>query len=260
MTALSAVLVVAGLATVGGALVAVTGRDVRRSLAGLVVSMAAASLVADPLPTPTSTGARIVAALLGGYLLSVALRAGPTLTRGSRAGRPAELLAAVAAFVIGFGSSGLGAAALGPPVAQGVGFALLVLAIGPVVRATDIYRLGVGLALLLTGTALVRVGLAGTPSPFEELALAGLTVSLLGSLAMLCASAASATGGLIVEDVPDKKARFDAHPNVMAQREVRRRPSATRTDAPSAGHRRLERQRDEPASGNPGKHDPKRRP
>ena len=238
MTAPSALVLVAGLATVGGALVAVTGRDVRHALTGLVVSMAAASLVVDPLPSPAGIGTRIVAVLLGGYLLSIALRAGSTVARGSLAGRSAESFAAAAAFVVGFGSSGLGATALGPPVAQGVGFALLVLAIGPVVRATDIYRLGVGLALLLTGAALVRVGLAGTPGPLEQLAMAGLTVGLLGSVAILRAGAASASGALTIEDGSATKTRFDAHPIVAAETKVGRPRSVARTSVHPAGHRR----------------------
>ena len=255
MTALTAVLVLAGLATVGGALVAVTGRDVRRALAGLVVSMAAASLIADPPPTLTAVAARIVATLLGGYLLFSALRAGPTLTRGSLAGRPAELLAATAACVIGFGSSGLGAPALGPPLAQGVGFALLVLAIGPILRAADVFRLGVGLALLLSGVALVRVSLAGTPGPLEQLTLAGLTVSLLGGIGLLCAGAVSQTGSLVMEDLPGKKAHFDAHPIVATDGASGRHRPASRMDARTGAHRLADPGHDRPGSPDAAGHD-----
>ena len=158
---MSGLLAIAAVATVAGALVAVTGRDARIALVGLVVALAAAPFLADPLPGPAALGARVVAALLGGYLLFVVLRETTAVTRGSLVGLPAETLAAAAAFVIGYGTNGLGSAALGPAAASATGFALAVIAIGPIVRGADVFRLGVALAVLVTGAELVRVGLAG---------------------------------------------------------------------------------------------------
>jgi hypothetical protein len=208
----SVLLVVAAVVTVAGALVAITGRDARVALAGLVVALAAAPLLADPLPGPASIGVRVVAALLGGYLLYMILRDTTTITRGSLVGLPAETLAAAAAFVIGYGTSGLGSTPLGPAEASAAGFALAVIAAAPIVRGADVFRLGVALAILITGAELIRVGLAGTPTPLEQLMTAGLTLGMLGTIAVLCASAVAATGGLALRSEPRRSALFEAHP------------------------------------------------
>lgn len=217
-------LVVAAVVTVGGALIAVTGRDARIALAGLLVALAAAPFVANPLPDPAPLAARIVAALLGGHLLFVVLRETTAVTRGSLVGLPTETLAAAAAFVVGYGTSGLGSAPLGPAEAQAAGFALVVIAVAPIVRGSDVFRLGVSLAILLTGAELVRVGLAGTPSPLEQLMTAGLTVGLLGTVAVLCANAVAATGGLALDDEPRREALFEAHPVAAGELDRTARP------------------------------------
>ena len=69
----------AALAIVAGAVVALSGRDVRLILAGLVVSLGVSPLLADPLPSPLAVAARLAAALLGAQLLLVALRGSPRL-------------------------------------------------------------------------------------------------------------------------------------------------------------------------------------
>jgi hypothetical protein len=208
----SVVLAVASLVTLAGALVAITGRDARIALAGLLVALIAAPLLADPLPEPAALGVRVVAPLLGGYLLYMTLRDSSAATRGSLAGLPAETLAAAAAYVIGYGTSGLGSAPLGPAAASATGFALAVISVAPIVRGADVFRLGVALAILVTGAELVRVGLAGTPSPLEQLMTAGLTLGLLGTVAVLCANAVAATGGLALRNEPRRSALFEAHP------------------------------------------------
>ena len=209
---MSGLLAIAAVATVAGALVAVTGRDARIALVGLVVALAAAPFLADPLPGPAALGARVVAALLGGYLLFVVLRETTAVTRGSLVGLPTETLAAAAAFVIGYGTNGLGSVALGPAAASATGFALAVIAIGPIVRGADVFRLGVALAVLVTGAELVRVGLAGTPPALEQLMTAGLTVGLLGTAAVLSVNAVTATGGLALRNEPRRSVLFEAHP------------------------------------------------
>jgi hypothetical protein len=208
----SVLLVTVALVAIGGALVAVTARDARLALGGLVIALAATPLLADPLPGLAPLAARIVAALLGGYLLFIVLRETTVLTRGSLIGLPAEGFAAAAAFIIGVGTSGLGSPALGPAEAQGAGFALAVLAVAPIVRGSDVFRLGVALAILLTGAELVRTGLAGTPSALEQLMAAGLTVGLLGSVAVLCANAVTATGRLTLDAELQRGPLFEAHP------------------------------------------------
>lgn len=209
---MSGLLVVAAVVTVAGALVAITGRDARVALAGLVVALAAAPVLADPLPGPAEIGVRVVATLLGGYLLFVVLRETTAVTRGSLVGLPAETLAAAAAFVIGYGTSGLGSAPLGPAEASAAGFALAVISVAPIVRGADVFRLGVALAILITGAELLRVGLAGTPTPLEQLMTAGLTLGLLGTVAVLCVHAVAATGGLTLRNEPRRSALFEAHP------------------------------------------------
>jgi hypothetical protein len=208
----SVLLGLAAIVTVAGALAAITGRDARVALAGLVVALAVSPFLADPLPTPASLGVRVVSALLGGYLLFVVLRETTVVTRGSLVGLPAETLAAAAAFVIGYGTSGLGSTPLGPVAASATGFALAVISVAPIVRGADIFRLGVALAILVTGAELIRVGLAGTPAPLEQLMTAALTVGLLGTVAVLCANAVAATGGLTLRNERRRSPLFEAHP------------------------------------------------
>jgi hypothetical protein len=207
----SLLLDVAAIVTVAGALLAITGRDARIALIGLVVALVAAPLLADPLPSLPALGIRMVAAILGGYLLYMVLRDTTPVTRGSLVGLPAEALAAAAAFVIGYGTAGLGSAPLGPAVASAAGFGLAVIAVAPIVRGADIFRLVVALAILVTGAELVRVGLAGTPSPLEQLVTAGLTVGLLGTASVLCLSTVAATGGLALRNEPRRAVLFEAH-------------------------------------------------
>jgi hypothetical protein len=98
---------------------------------------------------------------------------------------------AVAAFVVGLGTHGLGASGLGPAEAHATGFALAALAIVPVTTGRDVVRIGLGLVLLLQGALLVRVGLAGNPVTLEQLVTAGLVAALGGSVAALAHAARS---------------------------------------------------------------------
>ena len=90
---------------------------------------------------------------------------------------------------MGYGTHGLGAPGLGPPLAQAAGFALAALAVAPLVTGRDLVRIGLGLLLLTHGALLVRVALGGTPSPLEELITAGLVVGLGGAVAVLANAA-----------------------------------------------------------------------
>jgi hypothetical protein len=173
-----------------GAILAVSARDSRAAVVGLGLTLVFSPLLADPLPLPLGLAARLTGAVLGAYLLWVAVRAGGA-TGGSRLGWPAEALLAAAAFVVGLGTHGLGAAPLGPPEAQAAGFALAALAVVPVAAGRDIVRIGIGLFLLLEGALLVRVGLGGNPVPLEHLATGGLVAALGGSVAALAYAARS---------------------------------------------------------------------
>lgn len=232
---MSVLLIAVALVAIGGALIAVTARDARRALGGLVIVLAVTPFLADPLPDLAPLAARIVAALLGGYLLFIVLRGTTALTRGSLIGLPAEAFAAAAAFIIGVGTSGLGSTAIGPAEAQGAGLALAALAVAPIIRGSDVFRLGVALAILVTGAELVRAGLAGTPSALEQLMAAGLTVGLLGSVAVLCAHAVTATGRLTLEEMPERGPLFEAHPVSVGG------PGRSPHSAPQHPGQRLER-------------------
>ncbi len=215
---MSVIVGLAAVVAVGGALVAVTARDARVALGGLILALAATPFLADPLPAAAPLLARIVAALLGGYLLLVVLRDSTAATRGSLVGLPAETLAAAAGFVIGYGTNGLGSPPYGPPEASAAGFALAVLALAPIVRGADMFRLGIGLALLVTAGELVRVGLVGTPPALEQLTSAALTVGLLGAVAALSVHALAAAGRLTLDDEPRRGALHEAHPAPTPER------------------------------------------
>ena len=197
----------AGLAcvVVAGAVVAVSARETRAALLGLLVSLLAASLLADPLPGPLPIAARLASAFLACRLIAVSIRNLEEPTSGSRLGWPVDILAAVAAAVIGFGTHGLGAPGLGPAEAQAAGFALGVLAASPIVSSRDVFRLGVGAILLLLGGLLVRVGIGGTPSELEQLVTSGLVVGLGGAIGFVILGARAAVGSLVVRDEPARR-------------------------------------------------------
>ncbi|HTC86265.1 MAG TPA: hypothetical protein VK656_06150 [Candidatus Acidoferrum sp.] len=185
-------LLAAALVVAAGAVVCVSARDARVALAGLAATLVAAPFLADPLPGPLPIAARVVAALLAVYLPWILVREPGSITRGSLLGLPVETLVAAAAFVIGYGTAGLGAPALGPSEAQAAGFALIALAVGPLVFSRDVFRSGSGAALLLGGVLLVRSSLAGSPGPLEELVTGALFIALGGAVSFLISSAAEA--------------------------------------------------------------------
>jgi hypothetical protein len=191
----------AGIAAiaVAGAVLAVSTRDPRATVLGLLVVLLAAPLIADPWPGPLPILARVAAALLAARLLVIGLRGETGETRGTRIGWPAEALIAAAAAVAGFGSHGLGAAGLGPAEAQAAGFALAALAIAPLFVGRDVLRLGVGAVLLLQAAILVRQALDGPATDLEQLILATLTIALGGAVAVITV-ASRAAGGLSVAD------------------------------------------------------------
>jgi hypothetical protein len=205
---MSAALLAAAAVVVAGGVLSLSASDARVALAGLAVTLLVAPLVADPLPEPTVVAARAVSAVLAAYLPWIVIRDAAATRRGSVLGWPVEALLGAAAFVIGFGTAGLGAAPLGPAAAQGAGLALVALSVGPIVFGRDAFRLGSGAILLVGGVLLVRVGLAGTPSALEQLITGVLFVALGGAVALLSAHTVGAAeaGGVLVEDGPDEHA------------------------------------------------------
>ena len=177
------------LAVVVGAVVAGSARDARTAIFGLVIAMLGSPFLADPTAAPLGLTARLVGAVLAGYLLWIAARGHQVRTAGSLVGWPTDAFLALAAAVVGYGSNGLGAPAAGPPAAAAAGFALAALAILPVATGRDILRVGIGLCLLLTGALLIRVSLGGTPDQLEQVLTAGLVATLGGAVAILAAAA-----------------------------------------------------------------------
>ena len=165
------------VAVVAGAIVAVSAREARVAILGLTICGVAAPLLADPPPAPLPLAARLLAAILAGYLLWISTRQRP-LTRGSRIGWPVETFLAAAGAVAGLGAAGFAGPAGGPPEAEAVAFALCTLAVGPILRASDVFRLAIGLLLAVIGAGVGRVALAGTAVPLDQLVLAGLTIVL----------------------------------------------------------------------------------
>ena len=185
-------LAVIGLAVLAGAVVAVAAREGRVTVLGLALALIAAPLVVAPPPAVLPLAGRLVAAILAAYLLWIAVRPAPAhaRTHGSRLGWPVESLIAGAAAAVGFGIGGSGAG--GVPEAMAVGLALTAVAIPPLVRL-DALQIGVGAMLLVTAVEVLRVGIAGTPSPLEHVVASGLLVAVAAGVAMLVDSAV-ATG------------------------------------------------------------------
>ncbi|HYM84703.1 MAG TPA: hypothetical protein VEY67_11175 [Candidatus Dormibacteraeota bacterium] len=184
------------LAVVGGAVLAVAARDARVALVGLLAALALAPLIGPWPPDPAADGARVAGAILAVYMLRLAF-AGRGVTEGSRLGWPAETLAAAAAFVAGAAAHEAATPALGTVEATAAGIAVLALAIGPLIEREDRLRQGIGLALALTGGELLRVGLAGTASALESVAVAA---------AVATAGAAVAASFVETEAVADPSA------------------------------------------------------
>ena len=181
-------------AVVAGAVVAVSVRDGRLAVVGLAVTLVFAPLLGGPLDAPLGLAASLTGGILAAYLLWIAVRGGG-VTGGSRLGWPAEAFLAGAAFVVGLGTHGLGAPALGPVETQAAGFALAALAVVPVATGRNVLRIGIGLFLLLQAALLVGVGLDGYPSQLEQLVSAALVAALGGAIAALGYAARSDGSG-----------------------------------------------------------------
>ncbi len=220
-------LALAGIAAVAiaGAVLAVSARDPRGTVLGLLVVLLASPLIASPWPAPLPILARVAAALLAARLLVVGLRGEVGEAGGSRIGWPAEAFVAAAAAVAGFGSHGLGAVGLGPAEAQAAGFALGALAAAPLFVGRDALRLGVGAVLLLQAAILVRQALDGPATDAEQLVLALMTIALGGAVAVITAAARAAGGLSTVDQVGARR---------HATRSPTRRPSADGTRAGAA--------------------------
>lgn len=190
------------LTVIAGAIVVVSVRDARVAVLAMAVVLLSSAVLADPVAAPVGLAARAIGATLTAYLLWIAARDDPASglpsapTEGSRIGWPAEILIAGAAAIVGFAVDGLGAPALGPSLAGAAGFAVAALTVAPVLTGRDIFRVGLGLLLLMDAALLIRAALGGTPDPLEQLLTAGLLVAIAGAVAVLARTArADGVGG-----------------------------------------------------------------
>jgi hypothetical protein len=214
------ILAVITLAVVAGAIVTVSTPDPRTAILGLAVVLIASPVVAEPVPTPLGLAARIVGAVLAAYLLWIVTRDRPhpgavgASTEGSRIGWPAEVLLGIGALVVGYAAHGLGAPAMGPPLASAAGFAVAALALTATLTGRDVLRVGLGCLLLIDAGLLVRGALGGTPKDFEHLIGAATLVVVAGTIATLAAGAREdGSGGFAFSlDRARRHREPDAHP------------------------------------------------
>jgi hypothetical protein len=215
------VLALLAVAIIGAAVVAVSSREARTAVLALAVVLLLTPVIADPMAEPVGLAARLVGAILAGYLLWIAARDDPSVrlahapTGGSRIGWPAEFLVAAAASVVGMSAHGLGAPAGGPVIASAAGFAVAALAVLPILTGRDVLRVAIGCLLLLDAALLVRTALGGTPGSLEQLLSAYLLVTVAAcAAAMGRAARLDPPGGFdYASDPPLRVHRpADAHP------------------------------------------------
>ncbi len=140
-------LVAAGAVVALGAGVAVGARDGRTAVGGALVALVFSPFLADPLPALPVALFRIVAGVLAAYLLHVACRradgtARPWACRRRSRRRPPPSPSASA--------PPRSASPVRPDAAVGAGLACLAVALPPVIRARDAFRLGIALVVLAT--------------------------------------------------------------------------------------------------------------
>ncbi|MGD0247885.1 MAG: hypothetical protein ABSB75_02425 [Candidatus Limnocylindrales bacterium] len=175
--------VVASVAALLGGLVAVTARDSRLVVLGLLVAMVAAPLASSPAPSVLTIAFRVLGALLAAYLLWVAARDRSISSEGSGIGAAAEMAVAAAVFSVGWFAVPVKPLP-GPLAAQAAGISLAVLAVVPL-AGRNILRAGAGLAILAIGASLLFDAWVGPPSALQQVVLMALLVGVLGSTSLL---------------------------------------------------------------------------
>jgi hypothetical protein len=190
-------LVAAGALVALGAGVATGARGARAASLGALASLVFVPFVADPLPEIPVGLFRIVAGVLAAFLLLVAGRRA-TDESASPLGLPATLATAAAAFVAGLGATAVGLPSFGPSAAVGAGLACLAVALPPVIRARDAFRLGTALVVLANAGLLLRTGLSGASPALEVLVGGAALVALAAAVLALAGVAVAATGALTI--------------------------------------------------------------
>jgi hypothetical protein len=178
---MSVILLAATWVVVVGGILCVVGRDARTIVAGLFLALAAAPLLADPLPDLVPLAARIAAAGLVAELAWIALRDRPDVGPGSRTGWIAQSVFVAVAAAIALGlhdpATSLGA----PDLARAAGFGLLVAAV-PGLFGGSPTRTAVAIVLLVAVALLLQVALTMQPTPFVHLLASLIDVAAAGAM------------------------------------------------------------------------------
>jgi hypothetical protein len=151
--------------------------------AGLFLAMVAAPLVSSPEPTYTALVFRGLGALLAAYLLWAATRNGSISSEGSAVGVPAEVVAAAAAFCVGWYVIPVKPLA-GPLAAQAAGIALVVLALGPL-AGRNMLRGGVAIAVIALGISLLMEAWTVPASSLDQIVTTAVIVGIVGATGLL---------------------------------------------------------------------------
>jgi len=174
---------VAAVAAVIGAITALAARDSRIVAAGLFLAMIAAPLVATPEPTYMALAFRLLGGLLVAYLLWAATGTGSISSEGSFIGLPAEIVAAAAAFCVGWYVVPVKPLA-GPLAAQAAGLALIVLAVGPL-AGRNMLRSGVAIAVMALGISLLLQAWSVPGTSLGQIVTTALMVGIVGATGLL---------------------------------------------------------------------------
>ena len=173
----------AAVVVVAGAVLAMSARDGRVVVIGLLVTMVGSPFIASPLPESLAITARIVGGLVAAYMLWLAVSSGSVENLGSSLGPIAEAAVAAAAFVVG-----LSIAPVDPIVGvlpgQAAAAALIALAIIPMV-GRDIFRIGSAVALGSIGAVLLVETWSGPIPALGQLAVAGLLAGIAAATNLL---------------------------------------------------------------------------
>lgn len=181
--------VLAALVAVCGGLLAISGRDSRIVVGGLLIAMIAAPLAASPEPSALAIAFRMIGALFAAYLLHMAIGTESITSDGSGIGIAAEAVIAAAAFAVGWFVSPVTPLA-GPVAAQAAGISLAALAVVPL-TGRNVMRLGAAAAILALSFSLLLVAWVGPMSAMEQLVLMVLLVGMIGAAGLLSSGEAS---------------------------------------------------------------------
>jgi hypothetical protein len=150
---------------------------------GLLVAMVATPLASSPEPTALAVAFRILGSVLAAYFIWAATRDRSIESEGSGIGAAGELIAAAAAFSIGWFVTPV-RPMVGPVAAQAAGLALIALAIVPL-AGRNVLRVGAGIVLLLLGISLLLEAWVGPGSSLRQVVLTVLLVGTVGATSLL---------------------------------------------------------------------------